>query len=371
LNEAEEPQEAPMQQQPRTAHPYHMYDAILAQPDAIERVLFLEEDAVDGLAEALRGAERLHIVGIGTSWHAALVGEHLLRTVGGRSDVRAWNSFEFCLQGPSLGAEDAVILLSHRGTKRYSMEALIAARAAGVQTAIITGIDSAISEGEAAHVVRTSTMERSAAFTVSHTTALTVLAMLAVRLGGEPAEGLRPAVAQLYVLADWAVATEVRVRALARELKDTRWFAIAGSGANVATAYEGALKLNEAAYALAQGFQMEQLLHGPFVAFDDRDALVVVSGPGKQQERAIELVRAAAAVGVHTIVIADETEATLAKACKTFIGMPAVPEALTPITFLPPLQLLAYWLGMERGTNPDSFRLQEPAHQRSREFYSL
>ncbi len=360
-----------MQQPQRTDHPYHMYDAILSQPDAIERVLLLEEESVAELAEAIHAVERIHLVGIGTSWHAALVGEHLLRAVGGRPDARSWNSFEFCHQGPSLGASDAVVLLSHRGSKRYSAEALGVARAAGAITGAVTGLGSAIADGGAMHIVRTSAQERSAAFTVSHSAALTALAMLAVELGGDAASGLRPALGQLNVLMDWALATESRVRALAQGLAGIRWTAIAGWGANTATAYEAALKLNETSYALAQGFELEQLLHGPFVAFDANDALVVLVTPGPQRERVLQVLRAAGAVGVHTVVIADEADREMSQAAKSFIGLPSVPESLTPITFLAPLQLLAYWLAVERRTDPDVFRLDDPAHHRAREFYDL
>ncbi|MCY4651678.1 MAG: hypothetical protein OXC95_00775, partial [Dehalococcoidia bacterium] len=101
----------------RAAHPYHMHDAIMAQPHATARVVAEERDNVLRLAELVRDSASLHVVGIGTSWHAALVAEDLLRNHGGRQDARAWNSFEFCDRPPTLGGDDAVIVLSHRGTK--------------------------------------------------------------------------------------------------------------------------------------------------------------------------------------------------------------------------------------------------------------
>ena len=108
----------------RTGHPYHMHDAIMAQPESIARVISEEGENVSAVAELVRGSSRVHVVGIGTSWHAALIGEHLLRTVGNREDARAWNSFEFYTRPPSLGDDDAVIVLSHRGTKTYSLRSL-------------------------------------------------------------------------------------------------------------------------------------------------------------------------------------------------------------------------------------------------------
>lgn len=86
-----------------------MHEAIIGQPDAVAAFLDREREQVKELARTLAGTKRIHIVGIGTSWHAALVGEHLLRTVAGREDVRAWNSFEFCLYPPAIAESDAVM----------------------------------------------------------------------------------------------------------------------------------------------------------------------------------------------------------------------------------------------------------------------
>ena len=112
------------QPEQRTGHPYHMHEAIIGQPDAVAAFLEREREQVKNLAHTLAGTRRIHIVGIGTSWHAALVGEHLLRTVAGREDVRAWNSFEFCLYPPAIAESDAVVVMSHRGTKQYSVRAV-------------------------------------------------------------------------------------------------------------------------------------------------------------------------------------------------------------------------------------------------------
>ena len=108
----------------RAGHPYHMHDAVLAQPQAIARVISEERGNIQRLADLVLEASRVHVVGIGTSWHAALVGEDLLRNHGGREDARAWNSYEFCDRPPSLSGDDLVIVLSHRGTKTYSARAL-------------------------------------------------------------------------------------------------------------------------------------------------------------------------------------------------------------------------------------------------------
>ena len=108
----------------RNAHPYHMHEAILAQPEAFVRVVESNEDTADEFASRIASCKRVFLAGIGTSHHATLVGEHLMRTYGGGPDARAVHSFDLALYGPELRADDCLIAVSHRGAKRYTALAL-------------------------------------------------------------------------------------------------------------------------------------------------------------------------------------------------------------------------------------------------------
>ena len=167
---------------PRYSHPYHMHEAILAQPEALVRVVERNESALDEFAAQISSSERVVLAGIGTSHHASLVGEHLMRAYGGGPDVRAVHSFDLALYGPELRQEDCVVAVSHRGAKRYTALALEQAREKGCPTALITG-EAGSGEGRADAVFRTVAQERSPAHTVSYTTAVAVLALLAGRVG--------------------------------------------------------------------------------------------------------------------------------------------------------------------------------------------
>ena len=114
----------------RSRHPYHMHNAIFAQPEAFVRVLEKNAAAVDEFAAGASSCERMFFTGIGTSYHAARTGEYLLREYGGGLDVRAIHAFDFSLYGPELASGDCVVALSHRGTKRYTASALRRAAAA-------------------------------------------------------------------------------------------------------------------------------------------------------------------------------------------------------------------------------------------------
>ena len=171
-----------MQTEMRERHPYHMYDAILAQPEAFARAVGRNEAPVEGFASEAAGGGRLFLAGLGTSHHAAQVGEHLMRVYGGGVDARAVGSFDLALYGPELGPEDVVVAVSHRGSKRYTALALERAREAGCRTALVTG-EGGSGRGRADAVFETVAQERSSAHTVSYTSAVAVLALLAGRIG--------------------------------------------------------------------------------------------------------------------------------------------------------------------------------------------
>ena len=360
---------------PRTAHPYLMHDAILEQPEAIGRILAEEGQSVDALARIATGSARIHIVGIGASWHAALVGEYLLRTIGTREDTRAWNSFEFCTTPPRLGGQDTVIVLSHRGTKTYSAQSLELARHHGAKTAIVTAIGSAADAGLADVVVRTCKPETSSAFTVSHTSAMTVLAMLAARLGGSSADqaasSFSTELERLPDLVAGALSQESAVREWAGGSKGVERFYFAGWGPNASTAYETALMMKESSYTTTEGFQLEQYLHGPFVSTDEGCQVTFIAPPIAGADRVLDLIGAVKAVGAGTVAIVQQDDGARSGLVDTVIEVPPTSELLSPLVYLVPLQLFTYWLAVELGRNPDVFRLNDPKHVAARESYRL
>src|SRR5918994_4637457 len=230
-----------MQTEQRNSHPYHMYDAILAQPEAFVRVAERNEGPVDELASLMASRERVFLAGIGTSHHASLVGEYLMRAYGGRPDVRTIHSFDFAHYGPELRREDCLVAVSHRGAKRYTALALERAREKGCLTALVTGGEGS-GEGRANAVFRTVAQEKSSAHTVSCTSAVAVLALLAGRLGHHRTGSTSlPDVLLQEELPEAlraALATEEEVAALAREHVGRRRIWLVGGGPGAVTATE-------------------------------------------------------------------------------------------------------------------------------------
>jgi glucosamine--fructose-6-phosphate aminotransferase (isomerizing) len=348
----------------RNSHPYHMHDAILAQAGAFVRAIERNRDEVDGLASLIASRERVLLAGIGTSHHAVQVGESLMRAYGGGPDVRAVHSFDLALYGPEVREEDCLVAVSHRGAKRYTALALERAREKGCPTALVTGEEGS-GEGRADAVFRTVAQERSSAHTVSYTSAVAVLALLAGRLGyhrtgsttlldvllqEELPEALRA-----------ALGTEEEVAALAREHVGRRRIWLVGGGPSAVTATETALKIKETSYLQAEGMPTETMLHGPFQCVEADDLFVLIAPSGAARERTLEVAELVDEVGATYMIVGDDT----LEGRPAALTVPQVPEPFSALSCLVPLQLFAYHLALARGTNPDSFRVDDPRFARA------
>ena len=325
-----------------------MHDAIYAQPGALRLVGRGNEAALAAAASELAKASHVLVAGTGSSWHAALCGVTLLAgrgRLGAR--VRAAFTADVVDYGPPPEAGAAVVAVSHRGTPLVS-SFLASARAAGAATVVLTG--KGPSALPADHVLRTVEREASDTHTVSYTTALGLLAMLAASVGhddafGRAVDGLPDQLALLLGQESWDE--------LGRRFGDRRHYWFVGGGPHYATALEGALKLTEAAALPAAGVDAEQFLHGPWMGVEGGDAVIVIAPPGPSRARGLAAARVAHGAGAAVLALCAEDDRELAALATETIALPDVDEALLPIAAVLPLQLLAYHVALTRGRNPD------------------
>ena len=346
----------------RTAHPFYMYEAMREQPDAFAAVAGRTAAAAEACAPRLAACDRLYFVGIGTSYHAALTAEYLMRSYGGMP-VYAAHAFDFALYGPTLGPRDGVITVTHRGTKRYTRDALVRARKAGSPTVVVTG-DGPEDRAVADVVIQTVAQERSATHTVSYAGAVAALGVLTAQIGA--ARRARP-VLDAAVLKTTvpgalrgALALEPQIADRARGLASSPRIWLVGGGPGAVAATEGALKIKETSYATAEGMSAEAMLHGPFQSTEPEDLFILIAQAGAAQPRVTDVAAAVQEIGAKLIVVDDGTASIAGGGVTTRWRVPAVPEPFTALTCAVPLQLFSSHLALARGTNPDSFRLDDP-----------
>jgi glucosamine--fructose-6-phosphate aminotransferase (isomerizing) len=346
----------------RSEHPFHMHDAIYAQPGALRLCGRGNEHALAAAAERLRASEHVIVAGVGSSWHAALVGELLLADVGGLGyRARAIHASELQGYWPARAAGTAVVALGHTASARSARAAV---GGGGVGIAVTGKGDAGLPNADV--TLRTVDPEASRAQTVSYTAALALLAMLAAEVGRRDdvrreIDGLPDHLALLLGQESW--------EDLAKRFGGRRRYWLVGDGPNAATALEGALKIGETGYATAGGFNGEQFLHGPCAAMTRDDLLIVIAPPGAGHARAVDAARVAGALGTPVLALVGEGDRELAALAAETIELPDVPELLSPILAVVPLQLLAYHLAVESGANPDTMRTHEPAYARALETF--
>ena len=334
-------------------------ETLEGQPGELSRLL--ADDSATRAAERLRDASRIFIVGTGTSFHGAMAGQFMLRSAG--RDAWAVRAFEFANYAPSFGSHDGLILLSHRGSKRFSRDSLERFQATRDRWLVITGEGSPL-EGEG--VVRTVEQEKSPVHTASHTAAMLRLAQIACALGS-PAWR-----AELARVPD-AVAAAVQLRgqvvsALSGiDLGATLYFV--GGGPAHATAREGALKIREAAHTVsAEAHDVEGILHGPLISVLPQQTAILISQAGASLERIREV--AAAMIEIGTGVVAVGADAGAIPSTSAIIT-PAIDEVLAPIVNVVPVQWLAYEAARRLGVDADSFRRDEAPYASAQSKYVL
>jgi glucosamine--fructose-6-phosphate aminotransferase (isomerizing) len=338
-----------------------MYQTMHRQPADIQSILATGWGPAREAASVLAPANRIFVIGIGTSYHAALVGGWLLRAGG--SDARTMHSFDIANYPDDIDfrPDDAVIVMAHTGVKRYSGEAMARAAAAGA-TVMSVGSLSAEHPGSQL-VLRTIEREKSAAYTSSHLSAMTVLAQIATELGesrgAAGVAGFRSALGGLPDQIADALRRQEEIEPIASIAASNRVYA-AGAGPNEATALELVIKAREAALGHVDGLALEQFLHGPMVAFNAGDLAVFINVPGNATERVGEVAAVASAMG-GVVWLIGEGVAAVPEA--TLFALPALPELISPLLAVVPMQILAYQMAALKGTHPDTFRRDDPVYK--------
>lgn len=347
------------------------YETIKRQSADLARVLEEARPAAAQVAERLAQATRLYLCGVGTSFHAAQVGEAFFRAFG----VDAWavHSFDFAIHPPQLCTDYAVLVISHEGTTTYSVEAMrLAERRAGT-CVCVTGMDSAAPDIGVA--IRTIQQERSSAHTSSYLTAMAVLAQISLELGrilDAPTVGaFEKELMRLPGRVSEVAKREDEVKLAARKASRAGCLHFVGSGPNFPTATEGALKVKETAHMRAEGMSFESMLHGPLAAVEANDMAIVIATTGPEVARMKDVIRALKHIGVFVWLVGDKRVVAGAElpAASLRFPTPRILPLLTPIAYVVPLQLLACHLAVARGTNPDTLRRDQPAYRRAMECF--
>jgi len=349
-------------------YPHFMLKEICEQSETVRstlrgRLLVAEGTArLHGLnltAEDCREIQRVAIVACGTSWHAGLVGRHILEElVGIPVSVEYASEYRYCRQLRLPGT--VTIAISQSGETADTLEALRAAKAAGSTVlGLVNVVGSTIAREADGGVYLHAGPEIGVASTKAFTAQVVALLLLGLCLGrqrGLPAEQGRALVAQLVrlpELVERALAVEPQVKALAERYADAPNALYLGRGVNFPVALEGALKLKEISYIHAEGYPAAEMKHGPIALIDENMPVVCVAPQDRVYAKVVSTMQEVKARGGRLIAITSEGNGDLSHLVDHQIAVPASPPLITPVLTVIPLQLLAYHIAVLRGCDVD------------------
>jgi glucosamine--fructose-6-phosphate aminotransferase (isomerizing) len=308
-------------------------------------------------------AKRIILIGCGTSWHAALVGEYLIETYA-RIPVEVEYASEFRYRNPILSADDVVIAISQSGE---TSDTLVALRMAKERGATILGVcnvvGSSIARETDAGVYTHAGIEIGVASTKAFTAQVTVITLFALKLAfakGEIAETLYHEIIQELTEIPEKIrtilATHLKIKEIASKYKDASNALYLGRGALFPVALEGALKLKEISYMHAEGYAAGEMKHGPIALVDDNLPVVVVAPKDHYYEKIVSNIQEVKARKGNIIAVVTEGDTVLKEMVNDVFEIPESHTAVAPLLAIIPLQLFSYYIAAMRGCDVDQPR---------------
>ncbi len=352
---------------------HFMLKEIHEQPETVRnamrgRILEAEGKPILGglhdVMDKLLNARRIIITACGTSWHASLVGEYMLEQLAGIPAEVEYAS-EFRYRNPVVFPDDVVLVISQSGETADTLAALREAKRKGATVVgIVNVVGSTIARETAAGVYVHAGPEIGVASTKAFTSQLAVLSLITLLIARErrlsKREGLR--ICQEILSLPEKVQRILRpentekIKAIAQEFKGMRNFLYLGRGANFPTALEGALKLKEISYIHAEGYPAAEMKHGPIALIDKEMPVVVIAPKDAIYEKVMSNIEEVLARRGRIIAVANEDDTEIERYAKHVIRVPRTFGFLGPILNIIPLQLLAYYIAVERGCDVDQPR---------------
>jgi len=349
-----------------------IYEQATAARDTILGRVSLDRDRIFlddvNLSEAAsRSVEKVAIIACGTSWHAGLVGKHLIEAVA-KVPVEVDYGSEYRYRNPIVAKNELVIVITQSGETADTLAALREARRKGARSIAVCNVIGSMATREADGTVYTyAGPEIGVASTKAFTSQLIALQLFALYLaqvrGSLTTEDIRRHIGELLQIPqvlEHAIRASAVTEQVAEKFYNRTNFLFLGRGINYPIALEGALKLKEISYIHAEGYPAGEMKHGPIALIDERMPVVAIAPNDHVFEKMIGNVQEAKARGASVIAITTEGDARMAGVLDAnddvILPMPATTALLTPIVMTIPLQLLAYHIAVRRGCDVDQPR---------------
>ncbi len=345
----------------KAGYPHFMIKEIMEQPVAIRDTLRSANGEITEMVNTiLRASGKLYFVASGTSYHASLVGKYLFAKV-------AHVPFESVISAefhdavvPVLDESSVVFGISQSGETADTKTALKEARKRGAKIISMTNVlGSSITRISDLVCYTHAGPEIGVAATKTFTTQVALLTYMALRCAAEmgyDVENHISSLDSLPKLAEEALNLKDDVFTVSRHLVNAEHVYFIGRSVGFPLALEGALKLKEISYIHAEGSGAGEYKHGPLALIAEGTPVVAVVTPGTSLPKMIGNIEEVKARGADVIAVFPRGESDVAQKARYRLELPNVDEILSPIPYIIPLQLLAYYTATLRGLDPDKPR---------------
>lgn len=361
-----------LEQIEKGGYEHFMLKEIYEQPTAITDTYRGRLQANEGLIKMsglddhlgrFMNANRIIIVGCGTSWHAGLVAEYLFEDIA-RIPVEVEYGSEFRYRNPIITEKDVVIAISQSGETADTLAAIKLAKSKGAFVfGICNVVGSSIAREAHAGAYTHAGPEIGVASTKAFTTQITILSLMALKLGKEKGN-IATSVYHTYLQELLQIPSKIEqllqedqhIIEIAKKYKDVSNFLYLGRGYNFPVALEGALKLKEISYIHAEGYPAAEMKHGPIALIDENMPVVVIATKQGHYEKVVSNIQEIKARHGQLISIVTVGDHTVKEMSDYSIEIPETLEPFTPLLTTIPLQLLSYHIAVMRGCNVDQPR---------------
>ncbi len=351
----------------KQGYPHFMIKEIHEQPLTLRNTLRAQEHYLDLISTFLDRATEVFLVACGTSYHACLAASYMFSKLAFLPTYPVYAS-EFVEQhGKSVNIDSTILAVSQSGETADTLGAVTCSQQRAATILGLTNtVGSTLTRVSRVYLGQQSGPEIGVAATKTFTSQLSVLAQLALRLStkrGKVSQDEMDCLAEKLEMLPATVETiiltqEEKIKQLAKKYRDAKIFFFLGRGINTATAYEGRLKLMEIAYVPAIAFPAGESKHGPISLIEPGFPVVFICAKdGFTHKTLIGNIMEMKARGASIISIIEEGDEEVKALSDDYVEVPkGIPEVLSPIPFVIPLQLLAYYMAVEKGINPDTPR---------------
>ena len=362
-----------LEQIEKGGYEHFMLKEIFEQPKSIHDTLrgrLLVEEGIIKMAgiwdnlERLNQAKKITIIACGTSWHAGLIGEYLIEEFA-RIPVEVEYASEFRYRNPIITEKDIVIAISQSGETADTMAAIKLAKERGAFVyGICNVVDSSIARVTDAGSYTHAGPEIGVASTKAFTAQLTILSLIALKLGKHNGQLSNQEFMRLITELDTIPqkvqealeSTHEITKEIAKNFVDAQNFLYLGRGYNFPAALEGALKLKEISYIHAEGYPAAEMKHGPIALIDENMPIVIIAPKQGHYDKIVSNVQEIKARKGKVIAVVNKGDTQVASVADYVIEIPETSECFSPIIASVPLQLLSYYVAVYRGNNVDQPR---------------